>query len=116
MILRLLKKGVKISFWDNIAIYYMNDGISSVTNFNKKYDQDVKKLLAMEAKYQGHNVTDVIAKYEARKDKLLCFYDNWRSKKYIKAGKIYPKQALKEVLKPVRGIFMELYIYAKKSV
>ena len=116
MVLKLLKKGVKISFWNNIAIYYMNDGISSVTKLNKKYEQDVEKLLETEAKYQGHNVADIIAKYEARRNKLLHFYNNWTKKKYMKASKIYPEQAVKEALKPARSIFMKLYMYIKKLV
>lgn len=111
MILSLLKKDVQISFWDEIAIYYMDDGISSAAKFNETFEQDVIKLLEKEALHQGDNVEKIIGEHKVRKNKLVYFYEKWREKRYWQATKIYPKQTIKELLKPVRGLFVKIYLY-----
>ena len=114
--LELLKNDVRIFFWDELAIYYMDDGVSGVVSQNTVFEQDVERLLKEEAIYQGHDENAIVLKHRERKERLIQFYKAWNSKKLVKAFSIYPKQAIKEILKPFRSMLIKTYLLIWKNV
>ncbi len=110
MILKLLKRDVKISLWDEVAIYYMDNGVSGAKTINEIFESDVERLIKKEAEYLGNDPEWLLQKHRLNKKHLMQFYSDWSTRKYIKAFFVHPKQAVKEILKPFRSMLVKIYM------